>query len=101
MLRIDLRQSLRGLAARPWLTLVIVSTLALGIGANAAVFSVIDALRPIPQHWHRGRSGGVRAARSPVRLARCPPAGRSDVCPGAGRARPPGRTTRAHVSGIE
>jgi putative ABC transport system permease protein len=50
MLRQELRHSLRGLAARPWLTVVIVLTLALGIGANAAVFSVIDALllRPLP-----------------------------------------------------
>jgi hypothetical protein len=44
------KQSLRALLARPWLTLVIVTTLALGIGANAAVFSVVDALllRPLP-----------------------------------------------------
>jgi putative ABC transport system permease protein len=50
MLVHEFRQSFRGLAARPWLTVVIVLTLAHGIGANAAVFSVIDALllRPLP-----------------------------------------------------
>jgi putative ABC transport system permease protein len=50
MLFLDVRQSFRGLAARPWPTVLIVLTLALGIGANAAVFSVIDALplRPLP-----------------------------------------------------
>jgi putative ABC transport system permease protein len=49
MLR-ELREATRGLTARPWLALVIVTTLALGVGANAAVFSVIDALllRPLP-----------------------------------------------------
>jgi hypothetical protein len=40
MLR-ELRQATRGLIARPWLTPVIVVTLALGVGANAAVFSIV------------------------------------------------------------
>ena len=46
----DIRQAARGLAARPGLALVIIATFGLGIGANAAVFSVIDALllRPLP-----------------------------------------------------
>src|SRR5258708_4316985 len=73
----DIRYGIRGLAKHPVLTIIAIVTLGLGIGANSAIFSTINALllKPLPFSdperivavWEKAPSRGIE--RNEVALA--------------------------------
>src|SRR5215813_3679830 len=74
----DLRHSLRMLAKRPGFSVAVIITLALGIGANTAIFTVVDAalLRSLPYKngdrlvhvWETCPAKLNRSAKHPTRI---------------------------------
>jgi predicted permease len=66
VLRQDLRYAWRGLLARPGFTSAVVLALGLGLGANAAIFGVVDRLmfRPAPFLHHPSRVHRVYLTRN-------------------------------------
>jgi hypothetical protein len=95
----NLRRATRGLTRRPGVAAVLILTLALGIGANSAIFGAVDAilLRPLPYEqadrlvnlFEHNRARGV--SREDVRSTTTPT---GSARPGSSMGRPPASTSR-------
>jgi hypothetical protein len=69
--KVQFRQVLRSLGRAPLFTAVVLLTLALGIGANTAIFSVINGilLKPLPYpHPEAWSPSGLRLPESISRM---------------------------------
>jgi hypothetical protein len=94
----DLRYGVRMLLKNPGFTLIAICTLALGIGANTAIFSVINAvlLRPLPYDRAEQLVSAYDSFPDFPRI--CPPNWNTSVCAAGIRALPNSPSAKRRTS---